>query len=184
MNDLKLSLAQLLKNCAFSSGTGNSNTITVALHDELPEAVDYVTVQLCGKDTLTGEPVQKTDTLRGNKPVVFKNLIYDGEFRIGYCAKLKDGSVLEHFMDDECIHLSNPDRKPWIKKLEEKKKGEFTRLVLESNCWKALKGKLWVRYNGRHQLIPIWDNQPRELIVWLPTNTRIEIICPSWVCLA
>lgn len=185
MNELEQELAKILGNCAYAeNNNGNSNTVNVSISRQLPEPVEEIVVTLYGENTLTGEPVSKKRTIRGQAIVRFKNLIYDGNFSVNFCIKLKDGKILKNFIEDIPIRLDNPGMRPKIKKIAEKKKGEFTRLELEGNCWRALKGKLWLKYDGHYQILGLPENQPNRVVAWLPTNSKIEIFVPSGVYLA
>lgn len=178
-SDWKRDLRNALAGQAYKSCSGKYNDVNIKPRVPFPENVEYVAVQLSGLDTLTGAEVIKKDTLRSGTLIQFNNLILDGKVQISYRAKLKDNPALERFMTDEYIELSNPERRPQICIVKKKIKGEFTKVTLKGNCWERLKGKVWLKYNGRYQAVPIRKNPPAEITVWLPTKGGVELILPS-----
>jgi len=181
VSEWKKELCDALKSQAYASRHGKCSAVSVDPRAQFPEEVEYVQVQLFGVDMLTGEKIIKNAVLNRGRSVQFGNLILDGKVRISYRAKLSGKSEPEQFMGDEYIELSNPERRPKARITEIRKKGDFTKVTLKANCWPTIEGKIWLKYNGRYQAIPIPKKPQQEIELWLPTSGEIELILPPGV---
>lgn len=140
------------------------------------QGVEYIKVQLCGINPLTGLDIADHHIIEKfsfekkiNRTEV---LTYHGKFILRCTAYMDDGRVIP--FRDQPITLNFPKNAPFLK-YNIANKGEFKLIVMESNCWNNCTGKIWLSFDGHTQRLSLPTAQNKQLRFYVPTSGNIDI---------
>ncbi len=138
--------------------------------------VRYYHVQLCGIDPLTGKDVVADNISTkfdfSKKTHRTEVLNYHGTFLLRCKAHMGDGRDII-FKEQEIV-LNYPQNAPYVE-YSFSGKGEFKLVEVESNCWANCAGKLWLCFDGHHQLLTLRPRNDKTIRFYVPTSGTIEV---------
>lgn len=135
-------------------------------------SVNEIRYRLSGTDPLTGRKLSE-DTFTG-KFTAMENektsnlLSLNGVFQIRFDAVLSNGEVIRDFREPFPLELSCERGKPKVEYSFSAASRGWMKLTLDCNCSPAVSGKLWLRCEGRTQMLPPFKGD--RLICYLPNK--------------
>lgn len=133
--------------------------------------VQYIEVYADGVDPFTGEMIPRDRFLtRFHLGLETDTWVMTyGDYLLHFDAVLRTGERLADYVPPEKIHIEGV--MPFVSFETAPAAGGWTQLVIETNCSKRISGKLWIRYDGRHQLLPPLPRETKH-VFYLPFSEK------------
>lgn len=141
--------------------------------------VSRIEAYVCGVSPYTGKEIDKNEyrfTLYAANSRDERTVALHGNFELRFDAWMSNGDEYRNFMDPYRISLIGAGNKPYIRCSLTPDKLGWTRLVLESNCFTRLNGKLFFNCAGRvHRLPPMESNRLCCYIAAEPGQIKLDL---------